>query len=86
MLHSRLSEGERADQIEMAKNGDIDIMIGPRSALFTPFERLGIIIMDEEHETSYISESSPGITPMKWRYTGQNWQGQVWFSAQRRLR
>ena len=59
VLHSRLSEGERADQIEMAKNGDIDIMIGPRSALFTPFERLGIIIMDEEHETSYISESSP---------------------------
>lgn len=34
-------------------------MIGPRSAVFTPFERLGIIIMDEEHETSYISESSP---------------------------
>ncbi|MGN1206655.1 MAG: primosomal protein N' [Eubacterium sp.] len=59
ILHSRLSEGERADQIEMAKNGDIDIMIGPRSALFTPFERLGIIIIDEEHETSYISESSP---------------------------
>ena len=59
VLHSRLSEGERADQIEMAKNGNIDIMIGPRSALFTPFANLGMIIIDEEHETSYISESSP---------------------------
>ena len=59
VLHSRLSEGERADQIEMAKNGDIDIMIGPRSALFTPFERLGIIIMDEEHDASYKQESPP---------------------------
>ncbi len=59
VLHSRLSEGERYDQYERAKNGEVDIMIGPRSALFTPFERLGIIIIDEEHESSYISEGTP---------------------------
>jgi primosomal protein N' (replication factor Y) len=59
ILHSRLSQGERYDQFERAKNGDIDIMIGPRSALFTPFPNLGIIIIDEEHETSYRSETVP---------------------------
>ena len=59
IMNSRLSQGERYDQFERAKSGDIDIMIGPRSALFTPFERLGLIIIDEEHETSYKSENAP---------------------------
>jgi primosomal protein N' (replication factor Y) len=59
ILNSRLSNGERYDQYERAKNGEIDIMIGPRSALFTPFMNLGLIIMDEEHEGSYKSESPP---------------------------
>ena len=44
LLHSRMSPGERYDQYERARTGDIDIMIGPRSALFAPFERLGLII------------------------------------------
>ena len=59
IMNSRLSPGERYDQYLRAKNGDIDIMIGPRSALFAPFERLGLIIIDEEHETSYKSEPIP---------------------------
>ncbi|MCD7745038.1 MAG: primosomal protein N' [Lachnospiraceae bacterium] len=59
ILHSRLSQAERYDQFERAKSGDIDVMIGPRSALFTPFERLGLIIIDEEHEPSYKSETTP---------------------------
>lgn len=59
ILNSRLSAGERFDQYERAKKGDIDIMIGPRSALFTPFQKLGLIIIDEEHESSYKSESVP---------------------------
>ncbi|MCH5267851.1 MAG: primosomal protein N' [Lachnospiraceae bacterium] len=59
VLHSRLSAGERSDQYTRAKNGEISIMIGPRSALFTPFERLGLIVIDEEHEGSYRSESMP---------------------------
>ena len=59
IINSRLSDGERSDQYMRAKNGDVDIMIGPRSALFTPFERLGMIIVDEEHERSYKSDSVP---------------------------
>lgn len=58
-LHSRLSKGERFDQMERAMSGEIDIMVGPRSALFTPFKRLGIIVLDEEHEQSYKSETMP---------------------------
>lgn len=59
VLHSKLSDGERSDQYMRAKNGEIDIMIGPRSALFTPFERLGLIVIDEEHEPGYHSENQP---------------------------
>lgn len=59
ILNSRMSQGERSDQSERAKNGEIDIMIGPRSALFTPFQNLGMIIIDEEHEASYKSEMPP---------------------------
>lgn len=59
VMNSRLSAGERSDQYERAARGDIDIMIGPRSALFAPFGRLGLVIMDEEHEGSYKSESMP---------------------------
>ena len=58
-LHSRLSAGERYDQYRLAKEGKLDIMIGPRSALFTPFQNLGGIVIDEEHETSYKSEQVP---------------------------
>lgn len=59
IINSRLTDGERSDQYKRAKNGEIDIMIGPRSALFTPFENLGMIIIDEEHERSYKSDSVP---------------------------
>ena len=59
ILNSRLSAGERYDQFVRAKNGDVSVMIGPRSALFTPFTKLGLIIMDEEHEPAYKSESTP---------------------------
>ncbi|MEG0961256.1 MAG: primosomal protein N' [Lachnospiraceae bacterium] len=59
ILNSKMSPGERYDQFERAKNGELDVMIGPRSALFTPFSKLGIIIIDEEHETSYKSETLP---------------------------
>lgn len=59
ILNSRLSAGERYDQMLRAKRGEIDVMIGPRSALFTPFSNIGIIIIDEEHESSYKSETVP---------------------------
>ena len=59
ILNSTLSAGEKYDQCERAKKGEIDIIIGPRSALFTPFENLGLILIDEEHENTYKSESMP---------------------------
>ncbi len=59
ILNSRLSAGERYDQLERAMRGEVDIMIGPRSALFTPFPDLGLIIIDEEHEGAYKSETAP---------------------------
>ncbi len=58
-LHSRLSDGERYDQFERAKKHEIDIMIGPRSALFTPFDNIGLIVIDEEHEPTYKSDQMP---------------------------
>ena len=59
ILNSRMSQGERYDQSNRARDGLIDIIIGPRSALFTPFQKLGLIIIDEEHENSYKSETTP---------------------------
>ena len=59
VMNSTLSPGEKYDQCERAKRGEIDVIIGPRSALFTPFPNVGIIVMDEEHEGSYKSEASP---------------------------
>ncbi len=59
VMNSSLSQGERFDQCERARKGEIDVMIGPRSALFVPFPNLGMIVIDEEHEGSYISENTP---------------------------
>ena len=59
IMNSRLSAGERYDQMMRAKAGEVDVMIGPRSALFTPFPDLGLIVIDEEHESTYKSEQVP---------------------------
>lgn len=59
VINSSLSMGEKYDQIRRAQAGELDVIIGPRSALFTPFPNLGVIIMDEEHEGSYKSETMP---------------------------
>ena len=59
VMHSKLSDGEKFEQFQKAREGKVSIMIGPRSALFTPFKNLGMIIIDEEHETSYKSETTP---------------------------
>lgn len=59
VMNSTLSAGEKFDQCERAKKGEIDVIIGPRSALFVPFPNLGMIIIDEEHEPSYKSEMAP---------------------------
>lgn len=59
IIHSRLSLGERYDTWRRIRAGDVDVVIGPRSALFVPLLRLGLIVMDEEHEGSYKQEMTP---------------------------
>ena len=59
VFHSALSAGERIDEWKRVKNGDAKIAIGTRSAVFAPFENLGLIVMDEEQEHTYKSEMSP---------------------------
>ncbi len=59
VLHSRLSAGERYDEWRQIKTGRVRVVVGARSAVFAPFANLGLIIIDEEHETSYKQEDSP---------------------------
>lgn len=59
IFHSRLSDGERYDQWWRIRNGEVDVVVGARSALFAPLERIGLIILDEEHEYSYKQEEAP---------------------------
>lgn len=59
IMNSKLSKGERYDQFEKARKGDVSVIIGPRSALFAPFPNLGLIVIDEEHETTYKSDNPP---------------------------
>ena len=59
VLHSRMTMGEKSDFMDKVKSGEVSLVIGPRSALFTPFNNLGLIIIDEEHDTSYQSEQTP---------------------------
>ena len=59
VLHSSLRAGERYDEWKRARSGQVDVVIGTRSAVFTPLENLGLVILDEEQETSYKSENVP---------------------------
>ena len=59
VIHSSLSQGERLDAWRRIKRGEVDLVIGTRSAIFAPVENLGMIVIDEEHEHTYKSESDP---------------------------
>ncbi len=75
VLHSRLSKGEKLDEWLRIKRGDAKIVIGARSAIFAPFNNLGLIILDEEHETSYKQEEHPKYHTReiaKWRANYNN--------------
>jgi primosomal protein N' (replication factor Y) (superfamily II helicase) len=63
--HSGLSDGERHDQWQRIRRGDIDVVVGTRSAVFTPLQHVGLIIVDEEHDASYKQDESP-------RYNGRD--------------
>ena len=63
--HSGLSDGERHDQWQRIRRGEIDVVVGTRSAVFAPIERVGLIVVDEEHDGSYKQEESP-------RYNGRD--------------
>ena len=70
VLHSRLSPGERYDEWRRIRRGDVRVVIGARSAIFAPLEHVGLIIIDEEHEQSYIADSTPRYDARelaKWR-------------------
>ncbi len=59
VVHSKLSEGERFDTWRRAQQGEFDVVVGSRSALFTPFPRLGLIVIDEEHDAAYKQVRTP---------------------------
>lgn len=59
VLHSRLTQGERYDQWKRIRQGDVNIVIGARSAVFAPLENIGMIVVDEEHESTYKSDYTP---------------------------
>ncbi len=59
VLHSKMSQGERYDQWRRIKAGQVDIVVGARSAIFAPMSNLGLIVIDEEHETSYKQDDTP---------------------------
>ncbi|HEU5163807.1 MAG TPA: primosomal protein N', partial [Thermoanaerobaculia bacterium] len=65
ILHSGLSASEKYDQWWRARRGDVDVAIGPRSAIFTPFQKLGLVVVDEEGDAAYKQEESP-------RYNGRD--------------
>jgi primosomal protein N' (replication factor Y) (superfamily II helicase) len=82
VLHSKLSAGERLDEWQRIRHGEVDVVVGPRSALFAPLRDPGLIVIDEEHDPSYKQDGSP-------RYSGRDAAavlGRMWGHISRRQR
>lgn len=70
IFHSNLSDGEKFDEYKKIENGDVHIVVGTRSAIFTPIKNIGLIIIDEEHSSNYKQDNNPryhAIDIAKWR-------------------
>ena len=65
VLHSKLTPAQKSVEYAKIRSGQVDLVIGARSAVFAPFDRIGLIVIDEEHESSYKSESSPKYDAME---------------------
>ncbi len=75
VMHSALSVGERYDEWKRIRNGDVDVVVGTRSAIFSPLDNIGIIILDEEQEDTYKSSSTPryhAVQAAKFRCVNEN--------------
>lgn len=59
VLHSKMTISKRKEEFKRIKNGEVDIVVGARSAIFAPLENLGLVIIDEEHDSSYYSQTTP---------------------------
>lgn len=74
MQHSALNNTERLLQWRMIQQGNADIVVGTRSAVFAPLQNLGLIIMDEEQEHTYQSESARALTPTMLPKSARSWK------------
>lgn len=75
VMHSALSVGERYDEWKRIRNGEVDVVVGTRSAIFSPLDNLGIVILDEEQEDTYKSSSTPryhAVQAAKFRCVNEN--------------
>lgn len=59
ILHSKMTVAKRKEEFKRIRNGEVDIVVGARSAIFAPLENLGLVIIDEEHDSSYYSQTTP---------------------------
>lgn len=82
-VNSKQSKGEKYEQFRKAKEGEVDVVIGPRSALFTPFPNLKLLVMDEEHDPAFKSDQHRGIMQETWQSSVQSWKKPVSFSVRR---
>ena len=85
VVHSRMAAGERHEVWRLAREGVCRIIIGPRSAVFAPLHNIGLLIVDEEHESSYKQLTPfPAIMHATWQSCGEGSVEQWWFSGRRR--